>query len=359
MTFKITLHRLPGHRLQHFNTRTSRAPDNTVLPSAKANIPIPLDPAFLLRNGREHTEIELRRIVCSVKFELLEKENAVRLLGPEMSYHEVDPYLQKRLAEMFVGRQEILTYTSRAERIDLCFEDSWTGYFIAALQGEPRRSDALTIIHLDDHTDLMATLLCVSDCGLVDPTSGALFDPMCSSSWQSAIHSGAVNIGNYLTPLYYSDRPVHIRHLNNGSPQGAFWIVREPCRYDLFPGRRFAAIAKVSSPGPDVVGSYYASSSPNTIVQIQPSTRAIIHIDLDYFINDFNGANRGITYVPDPALRDNATKKLEDFFGALANSEIIVERWIIATSPGFCSAYHWEWLLTEIEQRIEAYGAPL
>lgn len=326
-----------------------------MLLSAEANIPIPLDPSFLLRHGRAHTEIELRRIVCSVKFELLEKENAVCLLGPEMSYHDADPYLQKRLDEMFVGREEVLTYTSRAESIDICFEDSWTGYFIAELRGEPRRDDALTIIHLDDHTDLMATLLCVSDCGLVDPTSGALFDPMCSSSWRSAIHSGAVNIGNYLTPLYYSDRSIHIRHLNNNSEPGAFyWIAREPCHYDLFPGRRFAAIAKRNSTGPAVVGSYYASSSPDSVVQIPPSTRAIIHIDLDYFINDFNGAIRGSTYLPDPALRDNATKKLERFFGALANSEIIVDRWIIATSPGFCSAYHWEWLLKEIAQRIGA-----
>lgn len=328
-----------------------------MLPSAKSNIPIPLDPSFILRHGTAQTEAELRRIVCSVKFELLEKENAVRLLGPEMSYHEADPYLQKRLDEMFVGRQEVLTYMSRDESLDICFEDSWTGYFIAELNGEARRGEGLTIIHLDDHTDLMATLLCVSDCGLVDPTSGALFDPMCSSSWRMAIHSGAVNIGNYLTPLYYSDKPIHIRHLNNGSGQGAFfWIAREPCRYDLFPGRRFAAIAKLNSPGPDVVGSYYVSSSANDVVRIQPSTRAVIHIDLDYFINDFNGASRGATYVPDPALRDNATKKLEGFFGALANSDIIVERWIIATSPGFCSAYHWKWLLKELEQRIGAYG---
>ncbi|MBC7947118.1 MAG: hypothetical protein H7Y42_04505 [Chitinophagaceae bacterium] len=322
-----------------------------MLPSS--NIPIPLDPSFLLRHSREQTEIELRRIVCSVKFELLEKENAVRLLGPEMSYHEADPYLHKRLGEMLLEPREILTYTSRAERIDICFEDSWTGYFIAELLDE---CNELTIIHLDDHTDLMATLLCVSDNVLVDPTSGALFDPMCSGSWRSAIHSGALNIGNYLTPLYYSGSSIHIRHLNNVSGRGAFsWIVREPCHYDLLPGRKFAAIAKVDSPGPNVVGSYYVSSDPDTLFITEPSARVIIHIDLDYFINDFNGASCGAAYVPDVSLRDNAINKLQRFFDALINSNIEVARWIIATSPGFCSAYHWEWLLKQLEQRIAAY----
>ena len=71
----------------------------------------------------------------------------------------MDPYLQKRLDEMGMGREDILSYISRSERIDICFEDSWTGYFIAERFEKRRRGDNLTIIHLDDHTDMMATLL--------------------------------------------------------------------------------------------------------------------------------------------------------------------------------------------------------
>jgi hypothetical protein len=326
-----------------------------------SNTPIPLDSSFLRLHGRERTETELRRIVCSVKFELVEKENAVRLLGPEMSYHQADPYLQKRLDEMLLGRGEILSYTSRTERIDICFEDSWTGYFIAELFENRRPADSLTIIHLDDHTDLMATLLCVSDDGLVDPTNGSMFDPRCSNSWRSAIQSGAINIGNYMTPLYYSGSYVQIRHVNNGSEDSYFrWILRQSCQYHLIPERQFATIAKLNSPSPGVVGSYCAASSPKTVLRKKTSDWTIVHIDLDYFINDFNGASRGATYTPDPALRENATGKLERFFDALANADVKVERWIIATSPGFCSAFHWEWLLSQIEQRIHEYeGRPV
>lgn len=325
------------------------------------NTPIPLDPSFLRLHGRQRTETELRRIVCSVKFELVEEESAVRLLGPEMSYHQADPYLQRRLEEMWMGRGDILSYMCRTERIDVCFEDSWTGYFIAERFEKSRRGDNLTIIHLDDHTDMMATLLYFSGDGLVDPTNGAPFDPRCSSSWRSAIHSGAINIGNYMTPLYYSGSHIHIRHVNNLPEHSDFrWILREPCQYNLIPEKQFATIAKLDSPIPGVVGSYCAASSPETVLHKNSSDWTIIHIDLDYFINDFNGASRGASYTPDPALRTKAAEKLERFFDALAKADISVDRWIIATSPGFCSAYHWEWLFSEIEQNIQEYeGRPV
>jgi hypothetical protein len=321
-----------------------------------SNSPIPLDPSFLRLHSRQRAETELRRIVRSVKFELIERESAVHLLGPEMSYHEVDPYLQGHLDEMGVGREDILSYLSHSGRIDICFEDSWTGYFIADRFEKNRRGDDLTIIHLDDHTDMMATLLYLSGDALVDPTNGATFDPKCSSDWRSAIYSGAINIGNYMTPLFYSGSHVHICHVNNSPEQTDFrWIVREACQYSLIPEKKFATIAKLDSPSPRAVGSYRAASSPDQVLHQNSPGWTIVHIDLDYFINDFNGAHRGTGYTPQPALRTTAAGKLECFFAALAKAEINVDRWIIATSPGFCSAYHWKWLLLEIELNIEEY----
>ena len=63
------------------------------------NTTIPLEPSFLQEHGREATNQALRRIVCSVKFELTQGANAFRLLGPEMSYHDVDPHLGGGLAK--------------------------------------------------------------------------------------------------------------------------------------------------------------------------------------------------------------------------------------------------------------------
>jgi hypothetical protein len=320
------------------------------------NSPIPLEPSFLAVHGREQIETELKRIVCGVRFELTENEKAVRLLGPDMSYHRVDPYLPGYLRRMGLAPEDILSFKSRTEHADFCFEDCWTGYFIADCLNQHRQGDELTIIHLDGHSDMMATLLCLSEDLLTDPTSGAVFDPACSSDWRSAIYSGSIAIGNYMTPLYYSSSRIHIRHLTNCLQRsGGHSIARESRRYELIPNMQFAAITKVDSTGAGAVGSYFVAPNPERVLDEKASDWTLIHIDLDYFINDFNGSTREVGYVPGPALRTRAAKRMNRFFEALANVGPSVDRWIIATSPGFCSAYHWEWLLSEIDLHIREY----
>lgn len=325
-----------------------------------ATAPIPLDPSFLRIHGRERTEAELRRVVCSVKFELLEQANAFRLLGPEMSYHLVDPHLAEALKKVDAGLTlaDILSYQSSTERFDLCLEDSWTGHLIARRFSKQGQRDDLVLIHLDDHADMMPTLLCESRDTLIDPTSGATFDPTSANDWEAAIYSGAVNIGNFITPFYYSGCNIHVRHVNNSIECDELCFVsREPCRYELIPGKWFAAIGKSNSYRPESVGTYMAGSNPDKVLDGTPRAWTLIHIDLDYFINDFNGASRGENYAPDPGLRTNAKRKMDRFFQSLARLNPAVDRWLIATSPGFCSAIHWEWLLSDVESRIREFQA--
>lgn len=177
--------------------------------------PIQLDASFLRMNRREVTQKALERIVCSVKFELLERDHAFRLLGPETTYHGVDPYLPAalRVFSRNMTVADILSYKSSSKHFDLCFEDSWTGYFIAKRYERRSQPRDLVLIHLDDHMDMMPTLLCRSGEGLVNPTSNFIFNPKASDDWEAAIYSGAVNIGNFLTPFYYSgDQPSRSAH---------------------------------------------------------------------------------------------------------------------------------------------------
>ena len=216
---------------------------------------------YLRIQGRERTEAELRRIVCSVKFELLEQANAFRLLGPEMSYHAVDPHLPVSLRKFDAGLTvpEILSYRSGNEHFDLCFEDSWTGHFIAQRFERQSRRDDLVLIHLDDHTDMMPTLLCESAETLTDATSGAAFDPTSPEDWEAAICSGAINIGNFITPFFYSGCNIHVRHIGNSIEcDETCFVVREPCRYELIPGKQFAAIGKRGQYSRHSVGTYMA-----------------------------------------------------------------------------------------------------
>lgn len=236
----------------------------------------------------------------------------------------------------------------------------WTGYFVAERYARAPLPDALTLVHLDDHTDLMSTLLVPSEHGLVDPTNGNRFDPLSPADWQAAIRSGAVGIGNFVTALYYASFPLHVRHLNN-----------VPCSdyrcYDVIAGRHaprpvaglgFAAARKCPAPSPQRLGTYRGGRDPAQVFEALPPGRIIVHIDLDYFINDFNGNPQPGEVNTGTDAREAASKKLDAFLAVIQPHASRIDRWIVATSPGFCSAYHWPWLLGEIERGIRALPAP-
>jgi hypothetical protein len=308
------------------------------------------------------TEEALQRALGSVRFEVNGTRDAFRILGPDTSYHAIDPYLGEALAGFGIGNGSAVVREFREQRqyLDLCFEDVWTGYFVAKrYSGEPL-PDELTLVHLDDHADMMSTLLAPTDCGLEDPTSGNRFDPLSPADWRAAISSGSVGIGNFVTALYYASLPVHVRHLNN--------FRRSDYRcYDVIPGRHspkplscdgFAAVRKRCSPSPQRLGTYMGGRDPERVFNALPLGGVIVHVDLDYFINDFNGNSQPGRVNTGADAVATARNKLDAYFAAIRPYADHIDRWIVATSPGFCSAYHWPWLLREIERGIRGLTAP-
>jgi hypothetical protein len=320
---------------------------------------IALSQSILNVHSREAIEQQIRRIVRAVRFELLERDGAVRILGPDMSYHSADPHLFEGSQTLRPGMtsDDVFHFRSRRANFDLCLEDSWSGYFIAE---HASVDQDLVLIHLDHHTDMMPTLLERSGQGLVNPVTGEGFDPAASADWQSTIQSGCVSIGNFVTPLYYLGGSTHVRHLNNfaTSTHRLYNVTRESCRYELIPDRMFAGIRKKTADWGNSAGTYLGGIDAVKVLRELPAGRVVVHIDLDYFINDFNG-NPWDSGLPAKAiLRSQALRKMDCFFTALQGTGATVEQWIVATSPGFCSAEHWDWLLTEIGRRVEQTRSP-
>ena len=205
--------------------------------------------------------------------------------------------------------------------------------------------------------DMMSTLLVTSDDGLVDPGTGTIFDPASSANWERAIATGAIGIASFVTALYYLDRPVHVLHLNHDSslPGNPFCVVPQEIRDPLLPAASFATIDKQPEMEPDGFGTYVADTDAARLLKHAPSGgRVIVHVDLDYFINDYNG-NIGSS----PALtldrsRSLALERMESFMNGLANSNLTVDRWVVATSPGFCCVRHWDWLLRELSRQVSS-----
>lgn len=318
---------------------------------------IPLESNFLRDSDQSEVNRRIQRIVGSVEFEVVRDERAFRILGPAVPYHSIDPFLSDGLTrlrrDLRIDRAS--SHRTRTAAFDLCLEDSWSGYFVAEwLRTSPTAED-IVFIHLDDHTDMMPSLLERRADSLVDPTDGRVFDVLCSADWQKGIGSGSIGIGSFVTALFYLRNRLHVRHINNypTSDYTLYSVKHAAQAYPEIPDRGFASIRKTRVHSSDAVGTYRGGRDPARVLAAIPTGRIVVHIDLDYLINDFNGNPCDRGWSPAAHLTELAGRKLDAFFDALLGITARVDRWIVATSPGFCSAYHWAWLLERIERGIE------
>ena len=305
-------------------------------------------------------DLAIMRIVKSSRWSFDRASLELSVSGPGCEHHDADTELASVLRHFEHGRacEAPLMFTAAKDAFDLCLEDNWTGLFVARELTEWDEREPLILVHLDDHTDMMSTLLERRGRALVDPLTGKMFDPSVPEDWRDAIASGAITIGSYITALYYLKRPLHVRHLNNfmTSRHGCFPVFAGQERYPLLPGRSFATIRKRTNGGPDCLGSYLGGPDPSLVLAELPPGQVIVHIDLDYFINDFNGNMDAGAPLNIADMRAQASRRLEGFFQALKNAGRPVKRWIVATSPGFCAARHWQWLLDQLTAAIVEGG---
>lgn len=305
-------------------------------------------------------DLAIMRIVKSSRWSFDRETLELSVSGPGCEHHRADAELAAVLRQFEQGRafDAPLMFTATKELFDLCLEDNWTGLFVARELADWNEREPLVLVHLDDHTDMMSTLLEHDRRALVDPLTGKAFDPAVPEDWQAAIRSGAITIGSYITALYHLPGQLHVRHLNNfaASRHGCFPVFAGQHRFPLLPGRSFAAIRKRTHGGPDCLGSYLGGPNADRVLADLPPGRVIVHVDLDYFINDFNG-NIGTGAPRNTAsMREQALRRMDGFFQALKDTGRPVARWIVATSPGFCASRHWQWLLDQLTAAITGGG---
>ena len=310
------------------------------------------------------TEYEVREnllpLIRSNHYTVDLRGGIVRVEGPDTSYHEIDPFLEQGLSYCSIdrSRQDPAGYHSSTPLFDVCLEDSWCGFFLAGRIAHLPPEMPLIIIHLDDHTDMMSTLLLAGE-HLTDPFTGEKFFPDNPQCWPGAIASGAVGIGSFLTPFFSLARRLHIAHLTDGpGDAGAYNVEPSVIRHPLLESRGFFEINL--HPKDDIIvrnRTYSRSSDPEGLLDAASADHlayVVVHIDLDYFINDFNGNPAPVSYQPSPELQSAALGKMDAFFDALKGRRVNVDRWMIATSPGFCSGYHWEFLIEALSTRIRS-----
>lgn len=297
-----------------------------------------VDAGFARGKSADVVRDHLRGIFASTAFDFDEATRRVALRGSTGAHLKAD-----RNLDDFCDAHEIALcrdnrgYLASKGSIDVCLEDGLTGMLIARalLDGQP---GDWVVLHLDDHADLMPTLLVSSDDGgLSDPETGHPFHGASEECWHRALARGAVTIGSYFTPLFHekpSRTRIHIRRLRPKLPEQApnrmLGIQASTKTFAAFGSCRFAAVETVAR-GADTQGTYLQAEQADEVLGDVPSGRVVVDIDLDVFANDFNGVRMAPIVEMTPSRRDTIRAFMDRFLQGLSRLGRTVERWIIAT----------------------------
>jgi hypothetical protein len=318
-----------------------------------------IDRKYTTGFSTDHIRDLLAQKLKSTDFALCESSGNVRLLGARGDHLRVDPELHTICAAAGLPVPDGGPgYHASNGSIDFCLEDGLSGLFMSrAIFGAPQ--DDWIIVHLDDHRDMMPTLLAKSNTdGLYDPETGGVFDAHTEQDWHTALMRGTLTIGNYLVPLFHdkpSEMRIHVRHLrpqlNAHDQTHLFHLNAATETYQALGATQFAAVA-LDITSQDAAGSFLQNDCCDKVLLDFPSGRVIVHIDLDFFVNDFNGNPVQHPQELGAQARASILKKMDEVFSQISGLDRPIERWIIATSPGFCAARHWAWLLDALDERI-------
>lgn len=298
----------------------------------------------------------------STAFEVAPNNSAVWLRGQDRTHHSIDPELGLWLQDWQLNSlQGISCFHTRYRGCGVTFEDSWSGWLLA-----PRLAsqEPLVVLHLDDHRDLMAPLLAQNTTGeLFNPVAQSVFEVGSQTDWALAIQTGVINIGTWLSALVLAriteGKITHIRHLHPiGGSSSACPLSQVDAEFpqnDLFPNHRFGQLRLQAKPATDAGSTFLASESLKEVMHDLPEGSIILHIDLDYFQNDFNGNLASSTIDDISALDQRCADVLSTVLTCVDDLGREIVDAAIATSPGFCAARRWHLMVDALTKSFQEW----
>lgn len=262
----------------------------------------------------------------------------------------VDPELQSGLDwwGRGVSRATMWSAAYRDGPILTSLYDTWTLHSWSEwLARTPvQRVKDVVLLHVDDHRDLGSPRLLVRDGALVDAITGELFNLCHPESVRSAINSGAIGMGSFMTPFIHEFPAAQVRHLCQ-PPKG-----HRTTASRLLPITVADTLLDLGSERPAIdylpdyavsQGSYLVTPDASIWAKGIEGRPALVHIDMDYFNNRYDGDSlwQERKEQLDPDL-SSIFVKIDELLDALAMSGVEIDDVTIAYSPGFFPAEYWQ-----------------
>lgn len=325
-------------------------------------------PSDRLPNSSEERHAALRNYFCDKDAIAVRTRQGWELtLGwSDEDLRYVDPRLKEGIEWWGLGTRysDMALAKRRNGRVLHTLYDTWTllSWSEWLAQQEPSRASSVVVLHVDDHRDLGSPRLFAEQAVWHDPITGKIVSLMDPNSVHNAICSGAIGMGSFLTPFLHEVPTAEVRHLCQ-PPKSLytedFKVLRlEETDHLLDLTAKRPAIQLIPVDGPLQPGGYRLTPNMHDWLEGIGERPVLLHIDMDYFCNRFDGDSDWVYYHPHLDLPlEVVLAKIDELTDALRRAELCnrLEDIVIAFSPGFFPAEFWalasDRLLTGLGQK--------
>jgi len=237
----------------------------------------------------------------------------------------------------------------------VALNDSWTLYeWLRWFERTDKKNfDKLTIIHLDEHDDMMSPHLLQKNEGLFDFFTNDIID-FTSRKVFNSIESSSIEIGSFVTLFLYflSDRNIEIRHLGqklHEARDSKNYSIEVTCnkKHKLAPDYKRPVCnfidKKNGSSNSNLTYKFFTSIEDAFDIDIDIEQPILLHIDMDYFCNRYEGCSdwKQKKNRHDPSI-DEILNRITVINKQISRLSPSIESTSIAFSPGFFPAEFWE-----------------
>ncbi|MGX1412741.1 hypothetical protein [Bradyrhizobium elkanii] len=337
---------------------TERAPGSALRPERMLRVP-----AELLPTSPSERHASLRDYFCDIDADAEQANGCwdLSLSWPSSLDRHVDPQLLKGL-EWWGGGITPATMAFARRRqgpILTSLYDTWTlqSWCEWLSRSTPEESEGLIILHVDDHRDLAAPRLFIENNGLVDAITGDLVNLAEPDSVQRAILSGAIGMGSFLTPFVHKCPKAQVRQLCQPpkTTRTQDYKIELKAQIDtlLRPGALRPAVELIPHGRQLGIGCYRATSSLNDWLEATGVGAILLHIDMDYFNNRYDGdTDWHKNQSPHNPPIGDILNRIDGLILALRDFGVggRIRDVVISYSPGFFPAEFWR----DADARIRA-----
>jgi hypothetical protein len=208
------------------------------------------------------------------------------------------------------------------------------------------------IVHVDDHTDLMALMLePLSRSGsLQDHIFEEALDLGNPDSVVAAVTRGVISKGNFLTAYLLAYPGCRAIHVGRQLTEQEFRLSQRTEAVEVG-GRRFEQNGFLLEPSSiQEPWTFRQTRSLPLDLPVKEQEGVWLDIDLDYFCNRYNGDSDRRLEVALPGERDDVIQRVDQFLERLNGAAWLekVEAVSVAVSPGFFPAEYWAEVIEKV-----------